>query len=273
MPHVDVRHGTAVKLGQTRRRIERLREVGVSCAKEKAAIVRIATFDVEAVVTSNQPHKRSQRTTARPDAQAVPITAGRGGTPGWNSDEGRLLAMMFAVDGLMPKHRLTADAIGAAAAAMRLATSELLPVLLEKFARSTSITPGTAAYNRAEFRDAVYALYQLARIFNKGSRAPAELALYCFFSSAGVGPHPDRDLWRKLGAGMSLAERRECTRRYQSWRSHLRNRVALVRQAIDPRSVLSRQQRASILDADPLIAMELREDIPRQIRLSRGKAR
>jgi hypothetical protein len=180
---------------------------------------------------------------------------------------------MFAVDGIMPTHRLSADAIGAAAAAVQAAAEGLLPLLMQRFAEETSLRPGTPAYNRAEFRNVVYALYQLARALNEGSRAPALLALYWFFSSAGVGPHPERDYWHKLGAGMTSAERREREREYHTWESNLRNRIALISHALDPTSGLSRARREKILSADPLIASELRETIPRQTRLAPRKAR
>ncbi len=55
---------------------------------------------------NDQPHRRSNRTNACAGEQAVPIAAGRSNAPDWNSDEGRLQALMFAIDGLMPKNHL-----------------------------------------------------------------------------------------------------------------------------------------------------------------------
>jgi hypothetical protein len=201
---------------------------------------------------------------------------------------------MFAIDGIIPKHQLGADTIGAAAAALQIGVNGLVEILCKRFAELTLLKPGTQAYNRAEFRNVLYALDQLAMILNNGRRAPARLAAYWLFSSAGVGPHPDLEFWRKLGVGMDAAERKERCRGYKVWSSHLRNRVALVRLALKPppaiwsmggrrrlaeivagasaRSALSQRQRASILGADPLIAMELREAIPHQMRLARGKS-
>ncbi len=204
-----------------------------------------------------------------PSVQTRPLG---GKEPDWNNEEGRLLALMFAIDGIIPKHQLGADTIGAAAAALQIGVNGLVEILCKRFAELTLLKPGTQAYNRAEFRNVLYALDQLAMILNNGRRAPARLAAYWLFSSAGVGPHPDLEFWRKLGVGMDAAERKERARGYQVWSSHLRNRVALVRLALKPRSALSQRQRASILGADPLIAMELREAIPHQMRLARDKS-
>jgi hypothetical protein len=242
-------------------------------AKKKAAAWRASGLDAEAALMSSQPHDRSQRTNARARAQAIPIEVARRDALDLKAAEGRLLALMFGLDGIMPTHRLSADAIGAAAAVVQGATEGLLPLLVQRFAEGTSLTPGTPTYNRAEFRNVVYALHQLARTLNDGSRAPALLALYCFLSSAGVGPHPDRDFWHKLGAGMTAAERGKREREYHTWESHLRNRITLVRRALDPKSGLSRDRREKIFGADPIIAIELQEDIPRQMRRMRGKAR
>jgi hypothetical protein len=222
---------------------------------------------------TNQPRERSQPINAPAWAQVIPIDAGQGDAPDWNSDEGRLQALMLAIDALMPGHHLSAGAIGAAASALEVGLGGFIAVLIQRFAEGTPLKPGTSAYNRAEFRNVVFVLHQLARTFNDGTKAPALVALYWFFSSAGVGPHPDRDLWRKKAAGFGAAELERFVLGYESWRSHLRNRMAQVRQALEPNNDLNARRRKSILGADPLIAMELQEDIPRQMRLARGKAR
>jgi len=180
---------------------------------------------------------------------------------------------MFYVDGLIPKNRLSADAIGAAAAALLIGLRGMCSALCKRFAELTSLKPGTRAYNRAEFRNILYDLNQVARRLNQGAKAPALLPLYEALSSEGVGPHPAPDLPRKWREGMGKHDPHGREQRYKSWGSHLRNRIALVRKALDRRSALSQRQRASILGADPLIAIGLREHIPRQMRLARAKVR
>jgi hypothetical protein len=140
------------------------------------------------------------------------------------------------------------------------------------FAERTSRKPGTRAYNSAEFRNVIYACGQGARAFNDGTKAPAIIALYEAFSAGGMGPHPDPDLPHKWREGLSEAEREERERGYRSWFSQLRNRVALVRKALNPRSALSPRRRESILGADPLIAMELQRPFKERRGLGLAKA-
>jgi hypothetical protein len=185
----------------------------------------------------------------------------------------RIRKYAWAIHGLMPKHPLSDKSICAAAAAIELAQRGFHKSLVDEFARRTMFKPGTKAYDRAEFRNVIYALYEWACSLNDGSRAPALLALYFFYCSAGAGPHPDPNLWEKLSSGMTIQERAQKEREFNSWRCHLLNRILLVRRALksDPR--LSPAQHKSILDADPLIADLLQERIPSQIRMAHGKAR
>jgi hypothetical protein len=222
---------------------------------------------------ANQPRRRSKATGRDSQAQVVPISSAHSDAPDWTSLEGRLLAMMLFVDDLMGAHRLGSRFIAAAAAVVNLIDTEIVQLLILRFAEMTSLKPGSSAYHRAEFRNVLYALQQVACVYNDGVKAPALLPLYEAFSSVGIGPHPDLDLSGKWREGMSEQERDERERRYKSWRSHLRNRVALVNKALNSHSDLSEPQRASILGADPLIALECQQGIARQIRLTGRKAR
>jgi hypothetical protein len=207
---------------------------------------------------NNLPTVPSEVSTHRAEAQVVPIGAGAAGSLGLNPDAERIRKLAWAIDGLMPKHRLSEQDIGAAAAAVEMAANGYGKLLIEEFAERTTLTPGIQAYNRAEFRNVIFALYMWARGFNGGKRAPALLALYWFYSSAGVGPHPRPDFWQKLSKGLSTAERSAYQRDFVNWRDHLHRRRQLVLKALDRRSVLSERQRKSILGADPLIADILR---------------
>jgi hypothetical protein len=95
----------------------------------------------------------------------------------------------------------------------------------------------------------------LAREWNDGHKAPAYLPLYELFSSVGLGPHPDYELPAKWARGLSDEEHEEREGRYRSWRSHLRNRIALVRRALGSGSDFSISRRRTILGADPFIAI------------------
>jgi len=207
------------------------------------------------------------------DARVVPIGAGATKSLRLKPDEVRIFQLAWAIDSLMPKHRLSEQAIGAAAAAVEMAINEYGNVLIEEFARRTKLRPGTKAYNRAEFCNVIYALSQWAYAFNAGKRAPAFLAPYYFYSSAGAGPHPDPEIWQKLSRGISREERAEAEGRFRSWRSHLRNRIALVKKALAQHPSLSKRRRKSILGADPLIADLVTANIPARLRLNLGKLR
>jgi hypothetical protein len=174
----------------------------------------------------------------------------------------RIHKFAWAIDGLIPKHRLSEQDIGAAAAVVELAAKGYGKLLAKEFERSTRLKPGTEAYNRAEFRNVIFVLYELACYFNEGKRAPAILALFWFYSSAGLGPHPDPHFWYKQSDGISPEEHKTYQRDFVNWRDHLHRRRQLVRKALGSHSALSERQRKSILGADPLIADILRETRP-----------
>ena len=207
------------------------------------------------------------------DARVVPIGAGATKSLRLKPDEVRIFQLAWAIDGLMPKHRLSEPDIGAAAAAVELAIRGDHKLLIEEFARRTTLTPGTKVYDRAEFDNVIYALSQWAYSFNAGKRAPALLALYYFYSSAGAEPHADPEFWQKLSRGVSCTERTEAERRFTSWRKHLQNRVARVKKALAQHPSRSKRRRNSILGANPLIADLVPANIPARLRLNRGKSR
>ena len=174
----------------------------------------------------------------------------------------RIHKFAWAIDCLIPKHRLSEQDISAAAATVELAARGYGKFLAKKFELGTTLSPGTEAYNRAEFRNVIFVLYKIACYFKGGKRAPALLALFWFYSSAGLGPHPDPLFWYKQSDGISPEEHTAYQRNFLNWRDHLHRRGQLVRKALDRRSALSERQRKSILRADPLIADILREIRP-----------
>ena len=221
----------------------------------------------------NLPRVPSKVSTQRHQGLVAPIGAGATRYLRLKPDEERIFLLAGAIDGLMPKHRLSGQAIGAAAAAVELARNGYGKLLIEEFARRTTLRPGTKAYNRAEFCNVIYALSQWAYAFNAGKRAPAFLAPYFFYSAAGAGPHPDSEFWQTLSSGMSSEKRAEAERRFRSWRSHLRNRIAVVKKALKQHPSLSERRRKSILGADPLIADLVTANIPARLRLNLGRLR
>jgi hypothetical protein len=216
-------------------------------------------LEAEAALVNNLPRGRSQAIKSPGRAQVLQIGAGAAQSPELTPDGERIRKLAWAIDGMMPNHRLSEDTILAAATAVELAMRGYGKTLVQEFAARTTLKPGTIAYNRAEFRNVIYALYQWACAFNQGSRAPAQLALYWFYSSAGAGPHPDRDFWQKREAGIHEPKGQELDARVNAWKSHLRNRIVQVRKALNPGSDLSEQRRRSILGEDPLIADVLPE--------------
>lgn len=72
---------------------------------------------------------------------------------------------------------------------------------------------------------------------------------------------------------MSSEKRAEAERRFRSWRSHLRNRIAVVKKALKQHPSLSERRRMSTLGADPLIADLVTANIPARLRLNLGKLR
>ena len=158
----------------------------------------------------------------------------------------RIHKFAWAIDCLIPKHRLSEQDISAAAATVELAARGYGKFLAKKFELGTTLRPGTEAYNRAEFRNVIFVLYKIACYFKGGKRAPALLALF----------------WYKQSDGISPEEHTAYQRNFVNWRDHLHRRRQLVRKALDRRSALSERQRKSILRADPLIADILREIRP-----------
>jgi len=196
--------------------------------------------------------------------QPAPLHSGSNSDPDWTTEEGKLLATMLAIDGLMPRHRLSPNTIGAAAVAVRVLINGGRDALTQCFAEMTTLKPDRIAYKRAEFRNVLYALHRHVRKLLHARRAPALFVLYEFLSAAGAGPHPDPELPRKWRDGMPRAERDQRERQYKSWANHLRNRICLVKRAIDPRSDMSERQRRSVVGADPLIARDCMAESPRQ---------
>src|SRR5215469_3326191 len=65
----------------------------------------------------------------------------------------RIHKFAWAIDCLIPKHRLSEQDISAAAATVELAARGYGKFLAKKFELGTTLKPGTEAYNRAEFRN------------------------------------------------------------------------------------------------------------------------
>lgn len=210
---------------------------------------------------ANQPRGPFQSTTADSRAQVGSSAGELCAESVFEISESNLVKWMVFIDRLMPRNVLPARSKAAAAGILILLFNGLLAEMLATFGERTSLKRGTRAYFRAEFRNVIYACCQGARVFNEGAKAPVVLLLYEAFAAGGVGPHPDLDLAHKRFAGLNEAERDERERRFKSWFSHLRNRVAEVRRALDRQSGLSPRQRQAILGADPLIALELQRPV------------
>lgn len=91
----------------------------------------------------NLPRALSKVSTQRHKGLVAPIGAGATKSLRLKPDEEQIFQLAGAIDGLMPKHRLSGQAIGAAAAAVELARNGYGKLLIEEFARRTKLKPGT----------------------------------------------------------------------------------------------------------------------------------
>jgi hypothetical protein len=169
------------------------------------------------------------------------------------------------LDSLMPNNRLPAHVMAAAVAVLFPPINEEIDEAIACFANLTSLRPGTKRFYMAEFRNVLYYMSWWSRVLAGGCKTPVYLALYEALSSQEAGPHPDLDLPRKWREGMSPVERRERECGRKIWFNHLRNRVTLVREALDPNSSLDERARERILCTDPLIAECLQGQIQRRM--------
>lgn len=188
----------------------------------------------------------------RNDAPARPSAAADSDVPPEIIE--RLAVELAWFESLLPGHKLPLRSVAAAVMQVMPPFDDWIPEDARRFAEKTRIKPDTRAYKRAEFRNVLYSMAKRARGWNGGKKGPYYLALYSMMSACGFGPHPDRKLIEKWRSGLTAEDHETRERTYKSWFNHLRNRMALVRRALDANSGMSARQRASTLKADPLIA-------------------
>lgn len=218
----------------------------------------------------NLPESRPQHIPRKRRGAAPPKHVSSAAAPAVDPILNRLAIELEWFDALLPGNRLPLKARAAAVMQVMPPFDYLIQADAQRFGSITRLKPGGRAYIRAEFRNVLYAMARRAREWNDGHKGPYYFALYSMLSACGFGPHSDAGLiaaWRE-GLGGAALEGRE--RRYKSWFNHLRNRIALARRALDMGADLSARRRASILNADPLIAEGERERAPGHKRASRA---
>ena len=173
-------------------------------------------------------------------------------------------------DDLLPGHRLPLCSRTAAVMQVMPPFDGWIQEDARRFAEKTRLKDGTQAYMRAEFRNVLYAMARRAREWNNGRKGPYYFVLYSMLSACGYGPHPDRELIQKWRSGLTAQELKTRERGYRLFFNHLRNRVCLVRKALDPESDLPASRRPRILSDDPLIAdgERARQDMRKQTTLA-----
>lgn len=157
-------------------------------------------------------------------------------------------------DSLLPGHKLPLSARGAALMQVMPPFDDWIQEDARRFAEMTGLKPDTKAFRRAEFRNVVYSMARRARGWNNGRKGPYTFVLYSMLSACGFGPHADRELIEKWRRGLTVEQVEARQIGYRSWFNHLRNRISLVRKALDTASDLSVSRRTKILSDDPLIA-------------------
>jgi len=176
----------------------------------------------------------------------------------------RLAAKLDWLDAIIPGNKIALESKTGAVWYLLRPNSDVINNALERFAAMTKLTPGTRAFYRAEFRNVIFEVAQIARWVWGGRSSPIYLALYEGFSLLGAGPDPDIDLPRKWREGLTERQHELRAHSYKSWFSQARNRIAMVREALDPESNLTARRRKSTLERDPLIAEWLSLDTPAQ---------